>query len=85
MAREHKKDKTSNAGKKKVTAMISSNLLNKVGKYTKAKNTTESLVIALEDWVRQEELRKLFGRIKQEPLEFRHSAKELRELNRKIT
>lgn len=82
---DQEKHPPTKGSKKKITAMISNSLLNEVAKFTKAKNITDSLTSALEDWVRTQRLNKLFDRIRKKPLEFAYSAEELRELNRKIT
>lgn len=70
--------------KKKITTMLSNDLLNKITKHAKGKNITESLTSALEDWIRIQEINKLFERIKKNPLEFSSSAQEIRDLNRKF-
>ncbi len=69
--------------KTKVTALLPDYIVNGVKKHTGAKNITESLILALDDWLKKEDLKKLFNKIRKNPLEFKYSAKELRELNRK--
>ena len=71
--------------KTKITALIPNYIVSGIQKHTGAKNTTESLILALDDWLRKEDLKKLFNKIRKNPLEFQYSAKELRTLNRKIT
>jgi hypothetical protein len=69
----------------KVTALINDDLVNSVMRLSNGKNITESLVIALEDYVYRKKMEKLIEDIKNEPLQFQDgfSAESIRELNRK--
>jgi len=69
----------------KVTAIISDNLIAEVRKYTKGKNLTEALTIALKEWVSMKRLKELNTLVKETPLEFNtdFSAEKIREINRK--
>ena len=69
----------------KVTALINDDLVNNVMRLSKGKNITESLVIALEDYVYRKKMEKLIEDIKSEPLKFRDgfNAESVRELNRR--
>ncbi len=69
----------------KVTALINDDLVNSVLKLSKGKNITESLVIALEDYVYRKKMEMLIEDIKNEPLQFQDgfSAESVRKLNRK--
>jgi hypothetical protein len=69
----------------KVTALINDDLVNSVMSLSNGKNITESLVIALEDYVYRKKMEKLIEDIKKEPLQFQDgfSAESIRELNRK--
>lgn len=69
----------------KVTALIPDTIIKEVKKYSNGKNITESLVIALEDWVALQKLKNLNSLILEAPLQFRNgfSAQKIRKLNRK--
>jgi hypothetical protein len=67
----------------KVTALIDDNLVKNVVKLTKSKNITEGLVKALEDYVYRKKIEELIEDISKEPLEFKHSSEEIRDLNRR--
>ena len=67
----------------KVTAIINDDLVQSVVKLTHGKNITEGLVIALEDYVYRKKIEELIAGIENEPLQFRNSAEELREQNRR--
>lgn len=69
----------------KVTAIISDNIISEVKKYTRGKNLTESLTIALEEWLASKRIKELNSMIKESPLEFKEgfSAEKTREINRK--
>ena len=55
----------------KVTALIPDELVEKVKKISGGKNITESLIIALNDYVKKDKMEKLFDQIQEEPLAFR--------------
>jgi actin-like ATPase involved in cell morphogenesis len=55
----------------KVTALISDELIEKVKKISGGKNITESLVIALNDYVSRHTMEYLIDQVEQEPLVFR--------------
>jgi len=54
----------------KVTAIIPDELIAEVRKYTKGKNITESLTIALKAWLSSEKMKELNNKIEDSPLEF---------------
>lgn len=54
----------------KVTAIIPDELIEEVKKYTKGKNITESLTIALKAWLSSEKVKELNRKIEESPLEF---------------
>jgi len=68
----------------KVTAIIPDDLVNDVKKHSGGKNITESLIIALEEWLSLKKIMKLNLEVKKNPLAFQkditHSS--LRSLNR---
>lgn len=68
----------------KVTALVSDQLIETVVKITHGKNITESIVMALEDWVRIKKLYSLTEKIEKEPLRFKSkkTASSVRKLNR---
>ena len=69
----------------KVTAIISDNLISEVKKYTMGKNITESITIALKEWLAIKRIKELNNLVKETPLEFNKdfSAENIRQLNRK--
>jgi hypothetical protein len=69
----------------KVTALINDDLVNNVVKLSKGKNITESLVIALEDYVYRKRIEQLIEDVDNEPLQFQEgfTAESVRELNRR--
>ena len=66
----------------KVTALIEDGLINDAIKYSKAKNITEAVKIALKEYIALKKLKELGEELKQNPLKFKHSADEIRSLNR---
>lgn len=69
----------------KVTALIPDELIKDVKHFAGGKNLTESLVIALEEWLSLKKVHALNEEIMKKPLEFSKdfSAHEIREINRK--
>lgn len=55
----------------KVTALIDEKLIDKVKKISKGKNITESITIALEDYVSRHTIEYLIDEVDKEPLTFR--------------
>ena len=66
----------------KVTALIPDQIVSEVMELTKGKTITESLVIALRDWVKRQKLLELNQRVLKSPLELSASAEQLRKINR---
>lgn len=66
----------------KVTAIIDDNIIKDAMKYSKASNVTETLKVALNEYVRLQKLKALSRMIKEEPVQFNLSAEEIRNLNR---
>lgn len=68
----------------KVTAIINDELVKNVLELTHGKNTTEGLVIALEDYVYRKKIEEFINDIHKNPLEFAegYSAENVRELKR---
>ncbi|MCL6261684.1 type II toxin-antitoxin system VapB family antitoxin [Aquiflexum sp. TKW24L] len=65
----------------KVTVILRDELIKEALEYTKAETITEALKIALKGYISNQKLKKMSLSILQEPLEFKYSAKELREKN----
>ena len=68
----------------KVTALLSEELIDEVKKFSGGKNITESLQIALNDYIQRQRLRKAMKRLKNNPLEFTKdfTAENVRRINR---
>ena len=71
----------------KVTAILPDDLINKIKHYSKGKNITESLIIALKDWIALQRIKELNKKIKKEPLKFKRdfSAAKIRSINKEFT
>lgn len=71
----------------KITVILPDDLIDEVKHYSKGKNLTESLFIALMDWTALQKIKELNQTIKKEPLKFRKdfSADKVRSINRELT
>jgi hypothetical protein len=71
----------------KVTAILPDDLVADVQKYSGGKNITDSLSLALTEWLRLAKVRKLNQKLEKNPLKFQEgfSAQKVRALNRKVT
>ncbi len=69
----------------KVTAIISDELVSEVKRHARGKNLTESLTIALKEWLAAKKIKELNTMVKEAPLEFNKdfSAEKTRDINRK--
>jgi hypothetical protein len=69
----------------KVTALIPDDLIHEIKQYTGAKNITESLIVALNEWVSLKKVKKLNLLVKKQPLHFSSdfSSSKVREINRR--
>ncbi|MFZ0389344.1 MAG: DUF2191 domain-containing protein [Calditrichia bacterium] len=69
----------------KVTALIPDKLIAEVKSFSRGRNITESLIIALNEWVALQKIKQLNFEIKKQPLEFREGFEgfSIREINRK--
>ena len=69
----------------KVTAILPEELINEIKKYSNGKNITDSLRIALSQWLQLQHIIELNNRLKTKPLQFSNgfSANKIRELNRR--
>lgn len=68
----------------KVTALLPDEVIQEVKKLSGGKNITESILIALKDYIAQQRIRKSMQKLKEKPLQFRDgfSAEKVRTLNR---
>ncbi|HKZ38211.1 MAG TPA: hypothetical protein VJ184_11200, partial [Chryseolinea sp.] len=68
----------------KITVILPDDLIDEVKHYSKGKNITESMFIALKDWIALQKIKKLNQKIKKEPLKFKKdfSAEKVRSINR---
>lgn len=69
----------------KVTAILPDDLISDIQRYTNGKNITDSLAIALNEYLKITKLKNLNNKIEQAPLIFKEnfSATKIRNLNRK--
>lgn len=67
----------------KVTAIIPQELIEEAMELSKADTITETLKVALVSYIRSQKVRQIGDSIVSEPLEFKYSAQELRDLNRR--
>ena len=69
----------------KVTAILPDNLIKDVKEFTKGKNLTEGLIIALKEWSNLRHIKELNKKIEKTPLKFStdFNADDIRELNRR--
>lgn len=66
----------------KVTIEIDAKLFKEAMKWSKAKTISEAFKIALSEYLAIQKLKKLSAEIKEKPLRFKHTADEIRSLNR---
>jgi hypothetical protein len=69
----------------KVTAMIPDEIVLEIKQYTGAKNITESLIVALKEWLALKKVKELNAAVKKQPLSFslEFSALKVRDNNRR--
>jgi hypothetical protein len=69
----------------KVTAIIPDHLIEEVKEMSGARNITESLIIALQEWTEMKQVKRLNAEIEKQPLSFHQGfdAHAVRETNRK--
>lgn len=79
-----KYDSVSYNGAMKVTALLPDEIINAVVRETGAKTITRSLVIALQEWLSLQKIKRLSRMRKKKPLQFvdGFNAAKVRELNR---
>lgn len=66
----------------KITAIIPDELVKETQTISNAKNITEAMIIALNTYISIQKLKAMGESINKSPLSFKHTAEELRELNR---
>ena len=66
----------------KVTAIIPDELINEAKVLSHAKNITDTMIVALNSYVALEKLKTMGKEINKNPLQFKYSAQEIRDLNR---
>jgi len=66
----------------KVTAIIPDELVKETQTLSNAKNITEAMIIALNSYVSLEKLKAMGEAINENPLQFKYTAQEIRDLNR---
>lgn len=70
----------------KVTALIPDSLVEDVKKLSRGKNITDSLIIALREWIAIQKVKSVSQKIKRSPLKFSpgFTAENVRALNRRL-
>lgn len=70
----------------RVTVLISEDIIKDVARYAGGENLSESLAIALKDYVDRQRIKKLIRRVKKNPLKFSDDFNkiQIRKLNRKF-
>ncbi|MBW6537309.1 MAG: type II toxin-antitoxin system VapB family antitoxin [Mariniphaga sp.] len=66
----------------KVTAIIDDKTIKDAMKYSKASTVTDTLKIALNEYIRLQKLKNLNNLIKNQPMRFKYTADQIRNLNR---
>ncbi len=67
----------------KVTAIIPDELIAEAMKLSNSSTVTDTLKVALTTYIRSQKIKEIGATLLNEPLEFKYSSQELRELNRK--
>ncbi len=70
----------------KITALLPDEIIHEVKKLRGGKNITESILIALQDYIAHQKIRKSIQKVKDKPLQFRDgfTAEKVRSLNREL-
>ena len=66
----------------KVTAIIPDELVKETQSFSKAKSITEAMIIALNSYIALAKLKAMGEAINQNPIQFKHTAQEVRDINR---
>ena len=69
----------------KVTAILPDEMINEVRRQSREKNITQSLKVALSEWLQMRNITRLNLEVREKPLEFKSgfSAQKLRAVNRR--
>ncbi len=73
---------TLNRKKMKVTAIIPDDLVKETQTISHARNITEAMIIALNTYISIEKLKAMGEKVNKNPLKFKYTAQEIRDLNR---
>ena len=70
----------------KVTALLPDDIIQEVKKLSGGKNITDSILIALRDYIARQKIRKAIQKVKEKPLQFKDgfTAEKIRSLNREL-
>jgi len=70
----------------KVTALLPDDIVQEVKKLSGGKNITDSILIALRDYIANQRIRKAIQKVKDKPLQFRDgfTADKIRSTNREL-
>ena len=68
----------------KVTALLPEDIVQEVRKLSGGRNITESILIAMKDYIARQKIRKVLVKVKEKPLQFKDgfTAEKIRALNR---
>ena len=66
----------------KVTAIIPDELVSEAQILSNARNITDTMIIALKNYIALQKLKAMGEAINHSPLKFKHTAQEIREINR---
>ncbi len=66
----------------KVTAIIPDELVRETQLLSNAKNITDAMIIALNNYVSLQKLKAMGETVHKNPLKFKHTAREIRDINR---
>jgi hypothetical protein len=68
----------------KVTAIIDDKTIEDAMKYSNSSTITDALKVALKEYINSQKLKELGRMIKADPMEFSHSAEDIRNINREV-
>jgi len=66
----------------KITAIIDDKTIEEAIKYSNSSTVTDALKVALKEYINIQKLKELSLKVKNDPLVFKHSAEEIRSVNR---
>jgi hypothetical protein len=70
----------------KVTALLPDDIIQEVKKLSGGRNITDSILIALRDYISRQKIRRAIQKVKERPLQFKDgfTAEKIRSLNREV-